>query len=281
MNNNDIFTADLVRSLPPPLQNDESTRAIAEVIAEQLQKSARLIERNIIYARIDELDEKVLDVLAYDLHVDWYDYSYPIDVKRATIRDSIKIHRKLGTKYAVEKALGAVYPGTAVKEWFEYGGAPYMFRVIINITTEGLTAARQASILERVRFYKNLRSHLELISYKAERETSLHLCAYSTIANRLEIFPYLAGDIETAGAIQIAAAMSAGSRLEVYPRLTGEIETAGALHVAAALSAGSRLEIYPSLTKAVAFTATVQAGAVTKTGARLDVYPDHVRVSGP
>lgn len=165
MNNEDFYSADFTNSLPPALKNDPDMMALAQTISAQLQTTAAEVRKNIIYARIDELDEATLDVLAYDLHVDWYDYSYPIEVKRRTIRDSIQVHRRLGTKYAVEKALGAVYPGTKVEEWFEYGGDPYKFRVVIGATEAGITADRQAAVLDRVRFYKNLRSHLEAISY--------------------------------------------------------------------------------------------------------------------
>ena len=98
MNDNDIYSIDFTRSLPPVLKDDPKMIALARTIAEQLQVTARQIEKNIIYARIDELDEQTLDVLAYDLHVDWYDYSYPIEVKRQTIKDSVKVHRKLGTR---------------------------------------------------------------------------------------------------------------------------------------------------------------------------------------
>ncbi len=160
MNNNDLFSVDFTRSLPPALKNDPNMLALARVIAEQLQINAKDIEKNIIYARIDELDEQTLDILAYDLHVDWYDYSYPIDVKRRTIRDSVKVHRQLGTKYAVETALGAVFPGTTVKEWFEYGGDPYMFKVIIGATESGISAERQAAVLERVQFYSWRFTHI-------------------------------------------------------------------------------------------------------------------------
>lgn len=115
MNENDLHSVDFTRSLPPVLQNDETMLALARSIAEQLQATAQQIKKNVIYARIDELDEQILDILAYDLHVDWYDYSYPVEVKRQTIKDSINVHRKLGTKYAVETALGAVYPGNHSK----------------------------------------------------------------------------------------------------------------------------------------------------------------------
>lgn len=175
MNNEDFYSADFTNSLPPALKNDPDMMALAQTISAQLQTTAAEVRKNIIYARIDELDEATLDVLAYDLHVDWYDYSYPIEVKRRTIRDSIQVHRRLGTKYAVEKALGAVYPGTKVEEWFEYGGDPYKFRVVIGATEAGITAGRQAAVLDRVRFYKNLRSHLEqsVTKSKSERRSRL------------------------------------------------------------------------------------------------------------
>ena len=101
MNNEDFYSADFTNSLPPALKNDPDMMALAQTISAQLRATAAEIRKNIIYARIDELDEATLDVLAYDLHVDWYDYSYPIEVKRRTIRDSIQVHRRLGTKYAV------------------------------------------------------------------------------------------------------------------------------------------------------------------------------------
>lgn len=187
--NNDLNTVDLTRSLPPSLKNDTSMLALAKVIAEQLQITANQTKKNIIYARIDELDEIMLDILAYDLHVDWYDYKYAIEAKRATIKDSVKIHRRLGTKYAVETALGNVFPGTKIAEWFEYGGSPYMFKVIIDVTQTGVTPERQAEVLARVKYYKNLRSHLDTISYKVKKEAVTQVGAVHLIGRRLKVFP--------------------------------------------------------------------------------------------
>ena len=245
MNKNDLFSVDFPRSLPPALKSDPNMLALAQVIAEQLQVNAKEIGKNIIYARIDELDEQTLDILAYDLHVDWYDYSYPIEVKRQTIKDSVKVHRKLGTKYAVETALGAVYPGTKVKEWFEYGGKPYTFKVIIGVTTEGLTAERQAAVLERIKFYKNLRSHLEKICYEVKKDTKITVAAAHAIGTRLEIYPYAAHNVEAAGTIHVAAVMTTGTRLEIYPDFARHIENTASIKTRGVLQTGTRLEIYP------------------------------------
>ena len=245
MNENDLHSVDFTRSLPPVLQNDETMLALARSIAEQLQATAQQIKKNVIYARIDELDEQILDILAYDLHVDWYDYSYPVEVKRQTIKDSINVHRKLGTKYAVETALGAVYPGTTVKEWFEYGGKPYMFKVIIGATTAGVSAERQAAVLERVRFYKNLRSHLEAISYQIEKKATVFTAAVHAVGVRLEVYPYLAEDIEETARIKAGAGHTVGVRVDIYPHVYRKMGTDWNAVCAAYIQQTGKLEIFP------------------------------------
>jgi phage tail P2-like protein len=160
----DVYSIDLTRTLPAALKNDPDMLALAKVIARGLQEDIRNTRKAVIYARINELDEELLDILAHDLHVDWYDDSHDIDVKRQVIKDSVRVHKRLGTKYAVETALGAVYPDTFVQEWFEYGGKPYMFKIII--TADPNNPNKQQEALEKIRFNKNLRSHVEEVIYR-------------------------------------------------------------------------------------------------------------------
>jgi len=245
--NNDLYSIDFTRALPPPLQEDPKILALSKVIAAELQKTTREIKKNIIYARIDELDEHLLDILAYDLHIDWYDYNYSIDVKRAVIKNSVRIHRKLGTKYAVEAALNDVFPGTKVEEWFEYEGDPYLFRVIIGATTGGVSADKQAAVLERIRFYKNLRSHLEAIKYKIEKEAKVTVGAYHKIGQFLAVYPYLAKDIYSNGGLRLGVHTQLARYVEVYPVLVDKIEMELNTHWAGCLWLTRRLEIYPQL----------------------------------
>ena len=273
MNDNDIYSVDFTRSLPPPLKNDPEMNALGRVIAEQLQITARQIRQNIIYARIDELDEQTLDILAYDLHVDWYDHSYPIEVKRQTIKDSVKIHRRLGTKYAVETALGAVFPGTRVEEWFEYDGDPYTFRVIINATENGVTAAQQAAVLERVIFYKNLRSHLEAVRFKVEKKTAVHVVGYHSIGTRMEVWPYLAEDIETSGTLFVGGSLSLARRLEIRPFLTRNLKAEARSLIGGYTQYAQRLEIRPKLVEAITAGGKTLIGGYAQYAQRLEVEP--------
>lgn len=273
MNNSDIYSVDFTRSLPPTLKDDPEINALGRAIAEQLQITAQNIRRNIIYARIDELDEQTLDILAYDLHVDWYDHSYPIEVKRQTIKDSVKIHRRLGTKYAVETALGAVFPGTRVEEWFEYDGDPYTFRVIINATENGVTAEQQAAVLERVIFYKNLRSHLEAVRFKVEKKTAVHVVGYHSIGTRLEVWPYLAEDIETSGALFVGGSLSLARRLEIRPFLTRNLKAEARSLIGGYTQYAQRLEIRPKLVEAITAGGKTLIGGYAQYAQRLEVEP--------
>ncbi len=155
----EISKQDILRTLPPVLKKDKCFAALGEVIAEQLVKNRELSDRTIIYPAIDKLSEDVLDALAYDLNVSWYDYEGSLSEKRKTIQECMQVHQYKGTKYAVETALRSVYETIRVTEWFEYGGEPYHFKVIIYDSSND--KEKRARVLAKVQYYKNLRSVLE------------------------------------------------------------------------------------------------------------------------
>ena len=167
MNNEDFYSADFTNSLPPALKNDPDMMALAQTISAQLQTTAAEIRKNIIYARIDELDEATLDVLAYDLHVDWYDYNYPLEAKRDLVKNSVKVHKKMGTKYAIETALGSLFPESEVEEWFQYEGEPGHFHIILDVTNQKITAD-YAAIIRAVKMYKRLSAHMDELTYQGQ-----------------------------------------------------------------------------------------------------------------
>ncbi len=156
----------LLFTFPAGLRENPSIAALGDVTMEALAKRPAEIALLSIYPRIDELPEVLLDILAYDFKVDWWDRNYSIEEKRRTLKGSWYVHKHMGTKAAVETAIRAIYPLTTVEEWFEYeGGKPYHFRLRINITSDSGDRERQKRVLERLNFYKNLRSHVDEVRY--------------------------------------------------------------------------------------------------------------------
>lgn len=177
----DIYSVDFSEYLPTALQRDPKMKALAKAMTDQLLNVSGIIDNVLIYSRIDELPEALVDILAYDMHVDWYDYSYPVETKRELLKNSVKIHKKMGTVYAVEKALGAIFPDSAVEEWFEYGGEPHHFQIICD-TTNNRIAASYREIVNAVKMYKRLSSHMDGVVYQK------HICC--TIQTHTDCFIY-------------------------------------------------------------------------------------------
>lgn len=170
-----IYSADLAKYLPQSLTHDPKMVALAKAVETELLKVSGLTDSVLIYSRIEKLSEDLLDLLAYDLHCDWYDYRYPVEVKRNILKNNIKIHRKLGTKYAVEKALADVYSTAKIEEWFEYNGSPFCFKVTVNVSQTGIDEKTTQEIEAKMKFYKNVRSHCDGVFYRmdAPRATTL------------------------------------------------------------------------------------------------------------
>lgn len=166
MDNPHGLTAEnLLRALPDVLRNDNGMSALAEAIAGTLSRRPKEIEALMIYARIDALPEELLNILAFDFKVDWWDAEYTLEEKRKTLKDSWHVHRTLGTKYAVETAISAIYRDTVVQEWFEYGGEPYHFKLLIDATYDPVEPERHRQVIDRVAYYKNLRSVLDSVDF--------------------------------------------------------------------------------------------------------------------
>lgn len=162
---NEIKDTDFIVTFPPALKKDSSMLALGKLIAEELHTTAQITRKNRIYANIDELAEEWLDILAYDFHVDWYDYDYPIEAKRAMIKDSIRVHQKLGTTGATERALGGLHPKSEIEEWYDYGGKPFYFRIILD-TTHSRVVANYDEIVSTIDIYKRLTAHLDGLYYQ-------------------------------------------------------------------------------------------------------------------
>lgn len=162
-----ITVENILRTLPEALKNDEKMQVLASSIATLLASRVAEIEALKIYTKIDALPEDLLDLLAYDFKVDWWDSEYSLDEKRQVLKDSWNVHRILGTKAAVERAISAIYPNTKVDEWFEYDGEPYHFKLLIDATYDSVDPVKHQRVLNRVDYYKNLRSHLDGIEYAA------------------------------------------------------------------------------------------------------------------
>lgn len=153
----------LMQIYPSVLDRDKQFNALGQTVAEMLGEAFLSTKHANIYNRIMELNEDVLDILAKDFNVSWYDYNFQLETKRRVIAAAFSVHRHLGTAGAMITAVSAIWPHSTVEEWFQYGGDPFFFRVIVeaNEGTPGEELIRYSAIDRTVQLYKNERSWLE------------------------------------------------------------------------------------------------------------------------
>ena len=179
-------------------------------MADRIDTSALLL-----WGGIDTAKESVLDHLAYHLHVDEYDTSYPIDIKRRMIKQSIPVHKHKGTPYAVKTAIATVYESGQLEEWWDYGGTPYRFRVS-GITDPLTGAADIRRLLTLINSAKNKRSWLDYVQFKRSTATENHIAMLKSTVKTIDVYPAAVEKIAPESTFYTAMARTTTERLTLY-----------------------------------------------------------------
>ncbi len=89
-----------------------------------------------------------------------------------------------------KEALSAVFPTAVVKEWFNYGGKPYFFKVKVSTTNVSFDE-RTLNTLERlIKDFKNVRSVLEAIEIEIESKNDSFNASAELSGEAIEILPF-------------------------------------------------------------------------------------------
>lgn len=161
----------LLELMPGFMQADPSTQALCHALEPCFQALADDTRACLIYARIDELPEAVVDEVAWGFDVPFYE-GLTLDQKRQMVKKALRINTTRGTPAAVEELLAIVLGDAWLEEWYEYGGQPYHFRVLTsNATVTGEEAQRFQAALDTV---KNVRSVLESVVVTLMAQTRLY-----------------------------------------------------------------------------------------------------------
>lgn len=139
------------------MKSDKTTKALCEA----LTSSFKNIDTNksLFRINIESLSEDVLDELALEKNIFWYDPKADIQVKRNLIRNADKVFKYLGTNYAIEQVVQDYFGDGEVEEWYEYGSMPYHFRVVTSNTS--VTGTQADMFNEAVEKIKRKSTRLE------------------------------------------------------------------------------------------------------------------------
>lgn len=182
-----INELDLIEFLPQYMREDKSAKGIAYAVTQVLKDIVvQNIEKCSIYGRIDELDENMLDELAWQFNIPEYIPTFDIRAKRTIIKNCMLMHRQRGTVAAVEQVLNDVFGNGYIEEWFEYDkNKPFHFKV--HTTNTSTTDEMIAEFEQLVEVTQNVRSVLESVII----ETSLDMSSYQGIFTHVSEVVYI------------------------------------------------------------------------------------------
>ena len=183
---NKVDDIPIKETLPDSIRKDRTVQDICEAIEKEMQAVNRATGYCLLLPRLDELSEALLDELAWEYHVDFYDQTLPIEQKREMVRQAIESHRKKGTAAVVRNVVSIILQDGRVEEWFQYGGEPYHFRVILIM---GPMASEETiqKLVDTVYAVKNVRSWLDYVQFHRESEGRIYFGGANTVHKRVEI----------------------------------------------------------------------------------------------
>lgn len=162
----------LTESFPAALLASEEQGVLVKIMAEKMMELDGKVRQLLIWPQIDALPETVLDILAGDMHIDWYDYDANIAVKRTIIKAGVAVHKRLGTLWAIQKVITDYFGAGEVREWFTYGGEPHHFKIVSgNAEMVGQNLDRFVAMLEHV---KRKSSWLDSVEIGMQAENMLY-----------------------------------------------------------------------------------------------------------
>lgn len=128
-----------------------------------------------------ECPMQTLPWLAYEWSVDEWNEEWSEEQKRQTVARSIAVHKKKGTRGAVEDALGALGVEVTAREWWEE--APKKQAGTYSLEVKGALGSSEAfqEILTVVNSAKNTRSHLTAISVPQDVEGEVGIVAVAQL----------------------------------------------------------------------------------------------------
>lgn len=157
--------------LIPQNTRDTYICAAAKMLDTEYKKIIDLMKTILINSDIDKIqNEKIIDALAKESHVDFYDETLDIEIKKQLVKNSLYLHQIKGTKRAVELLIEDIFGTGEVLEWHEYGGQKFYFKVRTEnnlVTQEEIDKFKKA-----IDSVKNVRSHLEKIEIDIKAEVN-------------------------------------------------------------------------------------------------------------
>ena len=133
--------------------------------------------------------------------------SSSLEETKELLKEPIKTYFNEGTFYSLNKALKAFYSECEIKEWHEYGGEPYRFKLILEASKKGISEASLKKTTEIIEAYKNVRSVYDGSVIKLASSANIYAGVCLSAGATICVDPLTPRDIETSQSAYFACAL--------------------------------------------------------------------------
>lgn len=211
----------IVDIVPQSISGDKTVRELCRVLDKLLFPINQAAKQSLIYSKIDTLPIEVVDLLAWQFHVDSYDLAVDDSARRSMVKTAILDHRYKGTPWALTQAVRLVIPDGKIKEWQDYGGSPYRFKVT---TEQGFSSAMHLQdLLRSIANSKNVRSWLDGIEQEISVPATTYASAKLVMEQEVTLYPADQMENSISTPIYIGVARQEQEEIEIRGDFSGSM----------------------------------------------------------
>ncbi len=202
--------------LPPVLAGDERFQTLGKLTA----RISDIDRSPVLVYLVDQVNASALPHLAEQLHLlgEGWQFARDDDERRKLLKRAVELHRYKGTPWAIQQVLETLALSGQICEWFQYGGQPYHFKINVDLSTRGIDEATFDALVALITEYKNVRSHLELLSLSLVNRSPVPSIAAATLGGEVAtVYPYQLTDLNQNSALQLGIAHWSVETVTVYP----------------------------------------------------------------
>lgn len=177
---NKLKNANYIEFFPENLRKYNNLKALAQTFEEEFKLNiVNNIENLAYFYSLEKLNDTLLDEFAWGFNIEEYKDNLERSIKIKLIKAAYWAHSKKGTKNAVVKALENLNYAIFVKEWFEYGGQPFTFKIITENKNKDSNWLKE--VINLINKNKNTRSILEAIYTLTKKNKNYYIGAYKQV----------------------------------------------------------------------------------------------------
>lgn len=172
----DVNNVKMLDIIPTFMRDDKTVQGLCAAADAMYKKLLNAMHISWWRLYIDELSSDELDEIAHAIGIGWYDDNSDVYVKRNVLKNCENIRFIAGTPEAVRFAVKDLFGDVEVQEWYEYGGEPFHFKLILNAK---LTSDNTSRFQAAVDSSKNVRSILDSIENLRKANAGIYIGGHS------------------------------------------------------------------------------------------------------